>query len=70
MTRPHIGGVSGMSIRKGSVSEEAVAHREQVDTLVDSTSRARYYSGLGSSATDLKMVDKINAFADKYIAPT
>lgn len=48
----------------------AVAHREKVDTLVDSTSRARFYPGLGSSATDLAMVDKINAFAEKYIAPT
>lgn len=28
----------------------AVAHREQVDKLVDSTSRARYYPGLGGAA--------------------
>ncbi|GAA5011201.1 M1 family metallopeptidase [Pseudoluteimonas lycopersici] len=48
----------------------ALAHREQVDTLVDTTSRARYYPGLGSGSTDLAMVDKIRAFADKYIAPT
>ena len=48
----------------------AVAHREQVDKLVDSTSRARYYPGLGSAANDLAMVGKIRAFADKYIAPT
>ncbi|MFT3896623.1 MAG: M1 family metallopeptidase [Thermomonas sp.] len=48
----------------------AVAHREQVDELVDSTSRARYYPGLGGSATTLDMVDKIRAFADRYIAPT
>jgi aminopeptidase N len=48
----------------------AVAHREQVDKLVDTTSRARYYPGLGSNATTLDMVDKIRAFADKYIAPT
>jgi aminopeptidase N len=48
----------------------AVAHREQVDKLVDSTSRARYYPGLGSGANDLAMVDKIRVFADKYIAPT
>ncbi len=48
----------------------AVAHREQVDKLVDSTSRARYYPGLGYGAKDLKMVDKIKAFADAYIAPT
>lgn len=48
----------------------AVAHREQVDMLVDTTSRARYYPGLGSGANDLAMADKIRAFADKYIAPT
>jgi aminopeptidase N len=48
----------------------AVAHLEQVDKLVDSTSRARYYPGLGYSAKDLKMVDKIKAFADAHIAPT
>jgi len=48
----------------------AVAHRAQVDALVDSTSRARYYPGLGAAATDLKMVDKIKAFAEQHIAPT
>lgn len=48
----------------------AVAHREQVDALVDSTSLARYYPGLGRAATDLKMVDKIRAFAEAHIAPT
>ena len=48
----------------------ALAHREQVDQLVDTTSRASYYPELGHSATDLKMVDKIKAYADKYIAAT
>ena len=48
----------------------AVAHREQVDTLVDSTSRARYYPGLANGSSDPKMVGKLQAFADKYIAPT
>ncbi|MCL1551673.1 M1 family metallopeptidase [Xanthomonas nasturtii] len=48
----------------------AVAHRSQVDTLVDSTSRARYYPGLADGSFDLKTVDKIKAYADKYIAPT
>ncbi|MCC4600578.1 M1 family metallopeptidase [Xanthomonas melonis] len=48
----------------------AVAHRSQVDTLVDTTSRARYYPGLADGSFDLKTVDKIKAFADKYIAPT
>ena len=48
----------------------AVAHREQVNTLVESTSLAGFYPGLGYSAKDLRMVDKIKAFADAYIAPT
>lgn len=48
----------------------AVAHREKVNTLVDSTSLARYYPGLGSAAKDLGMVAKIQAFSEKYIAPT
>ncbi|WP_256645348.1 M1 family metallopeptidase [Thermomonas paludicola] len=48
----------------------AVAHREQVDKLVDSTSRARYYPGLGSSSNKLAMADKITAFSSQYIAAT
>lgn len=46
----------------------AVAHREQVDTLVDSTSRARYYPMLGAGSSKPEMADKIQAFAEKYIA--
>lgn len=39
----------------------AVAHRAQVDTLVDSTSRARYYPMLGASSSKPEMADKIAA---------
>jgi aminopeptidase N len=46
----------------------AVAHREKVDKLVDSTSRSRYYPGIGGGSRDPKMIDKLNAFADAYIA--
>jgi aminopeptidase N len=46
----------------------AVAHREDVNKLVDSTSRSRYYPGIGGGSRDPKMVDKLNAFADAYIA--
>lgn len=46
----------------------AVAHREQVDTLVDSTSRARYYPMLGAGSSKPEMADKIQTFAEKYIA--
>ncbi|GAB2500309.1 M1 family metallopeptidase [Pseudoxanthomonas sangjuensis] len=48
----------------------ALAHREQVDELVDSTSRSRYYPRLGAGSDDIKMVDKLKDYADKYIAPT
>ena len=48
----------------------AVAHREKINTLVDTTSLARYYPGLGRASIDPKMVDKIRAFAEAYIAPT
>ena len=46
----------------------AVAHREAVDKLVDSTSRARYYPGLGAGSRDPAMVGKLTAFADAHIA--
>jgi aminopeptidase N len=48
----------------------ALAHREQVDALVDSTSRSRYYPGLGGNSNKPEMVQKLKDFADKYIAPT
>ncbi len=71
-------GATNSSGMIGSVSREhpemafdfAVAHLAQVDTLVDSTSRARFYPGLGANSTDLKMVDKIKAFSEAHIAPT
>ncbi|MGQ4583088.1 M1 family aminopeptidase [Lysobacter sp. F60174L2] len=46
----------------------AVAHRGQVDAKVDTTSRSRYYPGLGSPSSDPAMIDKISAYADEYIA--
>jgi aminopeptidase N len=46
----------------------AVAHRERVDALVDSTSRARYYPGLAGSSSDLAMVAKVRKFATAHIA--
>jgi aminopeptidase N len=48
----------------------AVAHRDHVDTLIDTTSRARYYPRLGAGSVDLKMVDKIQAYAKRYLAAT
>lgn len=46
----------------------AVAHREQVDAKVDSTSRSRYYPGLANGSLDAATVEKINAYAKAYVA--
>jgi aminopeptidase N len=65
------GMISGVSREHPEMAFDfAVAHRAQVDTLVDSTSRARYYPGLGGGAADMAMVAKIKAFADQHIAAT
>jgi aminopeptidase N len=48
----------------------AVAHREQMDKLVDSTSRAEFYPRLVSRSLDPGMIDKMRAFAEASIAPT
>lgn len=48
----------------------AVAHREQVNKLVDTTSLSRYYPGLGGGSDKPEMVQKLKDFADKYIAAT
>jgi len=46
----------------------AITHREQVDKLVDNSSRSRYYPRLGSASYNPAMVDKINAYANQYLA--
>ena len=46
----------------------ALAHREKVDTLVDTTSQARYYPGIGGGSSDKAMIGKLRAYADQYIA--
>jgi aminopeptidase N len=61
-----IAGVSGE--HPDMAFDFAVAHRGQVDKLVDSTSRSRYYPGLGGGSRDPKMIGKLNAFADAHIA--
>ncbi|KAB7766219.1 M1 family metallopeptidase [Xanthomonas maliensis] len=48
----------------------ALAHREQVDTLIDTTSRARYFPQLASSSVKLETADKVKAYAEQYLAPT
>jgi ERAP1-like C-terminal domain len=46
----------------------AMAHRAQVDKLVDSTSSSRYYPALGGSSFNPAMIDKINTYANAHIA--
>ncbi|HUA80011.1 MAG TPA: M1 family metallopeptidase [Dyella sp.] len=48
----------------------AVAHREQMDQLVDAPSRSEYYPRLIYSSLDPKTIDKMRAFEQAYIAPT
>ncbi|MCS3745889.1 aminopeptidase N [Xanthomonas arboricola] len=74
---PEPGATTGASMIAGVASQHpelafdfAVAHRTQVDTLVDSTSRARYYPSLGMDSAELATADRIKAYADQYIAPT
>jgi aminopeptidase N len=50
--------------------EFAVAHREQVDQLIDAPSRSRYYAPLAGNSLDPAMIDKIKAFAQAHIAPS
>jgi len=65
------GMISGVSREHPEMAFDfAVANRAKVDTLVDSTSRARYYPGLGGAADDLAMVAKIKAFTEQHIAAT
>jgi len=47
----------------------ALAHRAQVDKLVDSQSATRYYPYLGASSTRPEMIQKIQDYSQKYIAP-
>ena len=46
----------------------AIAHLEQIDKVVDSTSRSRYYPNLGNNSLDPAMIGRIKAFADAHIA--
>jgi aminopeptidase N len=46
----------------------ALAHRERIDALVDTTSRAQYYPARGRRAQTQAMADRIRDYADKHIA--
>jgi len=46
----------------------AIAHREQVEKLVDGSSLSRYFPTLGASSYNPAMIDKINAYANQHLA--
>jgi len=48
----------------------ALAHHEQVDKLVDATSRSRYFPGLGRGSADPAMIGKLQAYAQQHLPAT
>ncbi len=46
----------------------ALAHIDAVDKIVDATSRSRFFPRLASGSSDPAMIDKINAYAVKYLS--
>ena len=63
------GMISGVSRRHPDLAFDfAVAHRDQVDKLVDSTSSSRYYPMLGAASVDPAMIGKIEAYSKAHIA--
>ena len=47
-----------------------VAHRDRMDALLDPTSRGSYYPTLAIGSIDPAMVGKLEAFAERHIAPS
>jgi aminopeptidase N len=47
----------------------AIRHREQVEALVDISSRSRFVPQLGARSTDPAMVGRIDDYATRYLAP-
>ena len=45
----------------------AVAHRTEVEKLIDASSQARYYPGIGGGSSDRAMIGKLRAFAEAHI---
>ncbi|HET7843805.1 MAG TPA: M1 family metallopeptidase [Xanthomonadales bacterium] len=61
--------ISKVSIRHPELAFHfAVAHREQVNRKVDTTSLAQYYPYLVTNSLDPKSIDELKAFADRHIA--
>ncbi len=46
----------------------ALANIDKVNERVDSTSRARYFPGLGDGSANPAMIDKLRAYAEKHLA--
>ena len=74
-TEPGETNSAGMIATVGNVHPDlafdfAMAHLQQVDAKVDTTSRARYYPGLGNNSLDPAMIGKLKAYADQHVAPT
>ena len=47
----------------------ALANRERVEALVDVSSRSRFLSGLAAGSADPAMIDKLTAYAARYLTP-
>jgi len=45
----------------------ALANMDKVNERVDATSRSSYYPGLASASGQKEMIDKVHAYADKYL---
>ncbi|HEY5801140.1 MAG TPA: ERAP1-like C-terminal domain-containing protein, partial [Burkholderiaceae bacterium] len=48
----------------------ALAHTEQVHAKVDNASRSRYIPGLANASSDPAIFDKLQRYAEQYLAPT
>lgn len=46
----------------------ALAHRDKVETVLDTTSSSRYYPRLAGQSMDPAMIGKLKNYADKYVA--
>jgi len=47
----------------------SLAHREQVEALVDASSRSRFFARLAGGSADPAMVGKLNDYATRYLTP-
>jgi aminopeptidase N len=71
------GETNGASMLRGVAGEHpdmafdfAMAHMDQIDPRVDTTSRSRYYPDLAGGSHDPAIVGKLKAYADAHVAPS